>query len=189
MLKRILFPFKNHIFIAFIPWVFFAIFYGHSELSQLVGSLGALILMLVFNFKEVRKGFILPWGSILLYVFLAFNNLFPVIDLSAIGTVRLINSTLAAVVIFSMVVGKPFTLQYAKEEVDPHYWHSPLFLKINWVLTAIWAVLMIIMALPGYFLTFEQIHSSWFWRFGLMTLCILGGIECNRLVPKLMRKD
>lgn len=187
MLKKILFPFKNHIFIAFLPWVFFAIFYGHTKTSQLTGSLGALILMVVFNFKEIKKGFILPWGSIALYVFLAIN-VFNIVDLSAIGTVRLINSTLAAIVLFSMVVGRPFTIQYAKEEVDSRHWHEPLFVRINWVLTGIWAILMVVMALPGYFLTFEEIHSSWFWRFGLMTLCLLAGIECNRLVPKLMRK-
>lgn len=188
MLKRILFPFKNHIFIAFLPWVFFATFYGHSESSQLIGSVGALILMVVLNFKEVCKGFILPWGSILLYVFLAANALVPFLNLSPIATVRLINSTLAGIIIFSMVVGQPFTLQYAKEEVDSQYWRSPLFLKINWVLTAIWAVLMVVMALPGYILDFEAIHASWFWRYGLMFLCVLIGIECNRMIPKLMRK-
>ncbi len=188
MLKKILFPFKNHIFIAFLPWVFFAFFYGHSYASQLIGSLGALAFMLVLNFREVRKGFILPWGSILLYVFLAANALFSLVELSAIGTVRLIYSTLAVVVLFSMVVGKPFTLQYAKEEVDSKSWKNPTFLKINWVLTSAWAVLMIIMALPGYFLTFEEIHASWFWRFGLMFLCLFAGIECNRLIPKIMRK-
>jgi len=179
---------KNHLFLAFIPWIFFALLYGNTHLSALIGSGGALLLMVLFDFRELAKLFILPWGSVLLFGFLLINNLHEFVALSTIGALRLINSTLAAIVIFSLLIGRPFTLQYAREEVDSKYWKNPNFIKINWILTSIWAVLMIVMALPSYFLSYEVIHESWFWSYGLMILCILVGVQCNRRLPKLLRK-
>ena len=187
MLEKLLLL-KNHTLAAFIPWIFFGIFSGNTEKSMLFSSLGALVLMGVFNFRELAKGFILPWGSVILFSFLVINDLGGFVALSSIGSLRLINSTLAVIVIFSLIIGKPFTLQYAREEVDSHHWHSPIFIKINWILTGIWALLMVIMALPGYMLSYEQIHQSWFWSYGLMIACIVAGIQCNKRLPKLLRK-
>jgi hypothetical protein len=184
MLKK----FKNHIFAAFIPWIFFAVFNGPSQQSIVVSSLGALALMVFFNFRELRKGFILPWGSVLLFAFLFLNDRYGLVELEPIENLRLVNSTLAIIVLFSMIVGKPFTLQYAREEVDSGLWHNANFIRINWILTAIWAFLMLVMALPSYCLTFEQIHTSWFWNYGLMILCIGVGMGCNKRLPKFLRK-
>jgi len=186
MLEKLL-SFKNHTLAAFIPWIFFGIFYSNNGHAILFSSLGALVLMGLFNFKELAKGFILPWGSVILFAFLALNEWSGLIAFSDIGTYRLINSALAVIVIFSMIVGKPFTLQYAREEVDSSHWHSPIFIKINWILTVIWAVLMVIMALPSYLLSYEQIHQSWFWTYGLMIVCIVVGIQCNKRLPKFLR--
>lgn len=35
--------------------------------------------------------------------------------------------------------GRPFTLPYAREQVDPAYWNSPRFLRTNYIITAVWA--------------------------------------------------
>jgi hypothetical protein len=116
---------KNHTLAAFIPWIFFGIFYGNTDKAILISSLGALILMGIFNFQELKKGFILPWGSVILFAFLALNELFPFLQLSPIETLRIINSSLLVIVLFSLVVGKPFTLQYAREETDSHVSSPP----------------------------------------------------------------
>ncbi len=188
MFKKIFLSIKSHMFTAFIPWIFFAAFYGATKQSILIGSVGSLVLMGVFNFRELVRGFILPWGSVVLFAFLFVNGLFEFVKISPIGSFRLINSALAAIVIFSLLIGKPFTLQYAREEVNSKYWHNPNFLKINRILSGIWAFLMIIMALPGYLLSYEQIHQSWFWNYGMMIICIIIGIQCNRRIPKLLGK-
>lgn len=39
-----------------------------------------------------------------------------------------------------MAIGKPFTLQYARERVPPDRWQSPQFARINFVITAVWAL-------------------------------------------------
>ncbi len=188
MLKKLLFLLKSHILAAFIPWIFFGVFYGNSTQLLVLSSSGALGLTLLCNFKELKKGFVLPWGSAALFTFLVVNGRFMLVDITPTGTLRLIHSALAVIVCFSMIIGKPFTLQYAKEEVDPKYWQSTDFLKINWILAGIWSILLIIMALPSYFLRYDQVHNSWFWSYGLMVLCIAIGLQCNKHLPPLLRK-
>ncbi|MFJ9565483.1 hypothetical protein ACIRQQ_36285 [Streptomyces fuscichromogenes] len=51
----------------------------------------------------------------------------------------LANATLAATALASLMVRRPFTLTFARAEVPREFWDSPRFLRVNMVLTAIWA--------------------------------------------------
>lgn len=187
MIKKI---FRNHLFTAFLPWIFFSIF-NNSRLFPnplFWASLGALLLVLLCNFKELKKGFVMPLGSVIFFAFFALNDLLRFSPWAENHSFLLINSGLAIIVCFSMVIGKPFTLQYAREKVDKSLWNRPIFLKVNWILTTIWAILMIIMALPSYFLAQDQLSSSWFWNYGLSIICIVIGLECNKIIPALFKK-
>jgi carotenoid cleavage dioxygenase len=175
---------QNSLLISFIPWIFFGIFSS----SIFFGSLGALALMILLNFEKLKKGFILPWGSIILFAFLPLNALLHLIPLSSIGTYRLINSTLALIAVFSLLIKRPFTIQYARLETDPSQWHEPLFLKVNYILTSIWATLMIIMAIPSFLFTYEQIRKAWEWNYGLMIVCVAIGMKCNSFVRRRFKK-
>ena len=43
------------------------------------------------------------------------------------------------IVLISMVIGRPFTLQYARERVPEQHWRTPLFLAVNRRITGVWA--------------------------------------------------
>lgn len=178
--------FKNHLLTTFLPWIFFSSVVSHSILFA---SFGALAFIFIFNFHELRKGFVMPICSAIFFLLIGLNHLFKISTWIDGHLYLLINSALAAIVLISMLIGKPFTLQYAKERVARETWNKPLFLRINWILTSIWLVLMIIMAIPSYVLTQEQILSSWFWRYGLTIICIFVGIRCNEWIPKLLGKN
>jgi hypothetical protein len=45
---------------------------------------------------------------------------------------------LLLVVLFSLAVGRPFTLQYAREEAPQEVWNSPEFMRTNQVITLVW---------------------------------------------------
>ncbi|HSX03591.1 MAG TPA: hypothetical protein VLG76_02555 [Rhabdochlamydiaceae bacterium] len=182
MIKKI---FGNHLLTAFLPWIFFSIF-NNSHL--LWASLGALMLVVLFNFRELKQGFIMPVGSVIFFGFFALNDLFGFSKWAEDHSFLLINSGLAIIVCFSMIIGKPFTIQYAREKVDKSRWNHPTFLKVNWILTTIWAILMIIMALPSYFLTQDQVNASWFWNYGITMICIVIGLECNKIIPAIFKK-
>jgi small-conductance mechanosensitive channel len=144
--------------------------------------------MIGFNGKELRKGFILPWGSVLFFMLLALNNTLSLWPWARTHTFQIVNSGLAIIILISMAIGRPFTLQYAREEVPPEKWSHPMFLKINWILTSAWAVLMIVMAIPSYLLTEEAIQASWFFNYGFSIICIVLGLCCNRWVPALLKR-
>ena len=45
---------------------------------------------------------------------------------------------LFAIVLFSLVIDRPFTVQYARESVPPEMWESPQFLRTNQTITLVW---------------------------------------------------
>src|SRR6516165_1475854 len=50
-----------------------------------------------------------------------------------------VDAGLLAIVVISLAIGRPFTLQYARQRVPEQYWHEPLFLTINRRIPWVWA--------------------------------------------------
>lgn len=174
---------NNSLLAVFIPWIFFSVFYGNTPESMFFASIAALILMVALNFKELNQGFILPWGSVVFFAFLALNAHYDMIPWAQDHALLLLNSGLAAIVWFSMLIFKPFSIQYARLEVNPLFWHHPIFIKTNWLITSVWAILMTIMALPSYFMPQAQLLDSWFWNYGLTILCIVVALWLTKKIP------
>ena len=59
----------------------------------------------------------------------------------------LVNVTLTAIAWGSLLAGTPFTIQYAREQVAPEFWSSPLFVRINQYITGIWGLAFFLSAL------------------------------------------
>ncbi|MEE2033622.1 hypothetical protein [Rhodococcus chondri] len=62
-----------------------------------------------------------------------------VIDWMEIWAGELTNVALALFVIATLVARRPFTLPYAQEQTPEEYWGSPVFMKINYVISVVWA--------------------------------------------------
>ncbi|MBV8334986.1 MAG: hypothetical protein JO358_05980, partial [Alphaproteobacteria bacterium] len=52
----------------------------------------------------------------------------------------LVNVTLVAIAWGSLAAGTPFTIQYAREQVAPEFWHTALFNRVNQYITAVWGL-------------------------------------------------
>lgn len=58
----------------------------------------------------------------------------------SIAAVRLrVDAGLMLIVLASMALRQPFSLQYARERVAREHWDSPAFLHVNYVISAAWA--------------------------------------------------
>ena len=55
-------------------------------------------------------------------------------------TCALANATLAATAFATLAIRKPFTLSFARTQVPREHWESPLFIRVNMVLTSAWAI-------------------------------------------------
>ena len=90
---------------------------------------------------------------------------------------ELSNVTIAVITGLSLAVRRPFTSQYARETTERQYWTSPLFLRINYVITAVWATVFVLIATVGYIGDGllhqpDNIWTSWIIQIALIVLAI-----------------
>jgi hypothetical protein len=64
---------------------------------------------------------------------------------SVVGIRLRVDAGLLLVVLVSMAIRRPFTLQYAREQTSREVWSSPAFISTNYVITAAWALAFAIM--------------------------------------------
>jgi signal transduction histidine kinase len=135
--------------LAFSPFAAFAIV---ERLFGVVDGLGAgafvaAILLLRDAISAQRKVKLLEIGTTLLFAALAIYAV--VFDVQwSVAAVRLrVDAGLAFVVLASIALRQPFTLQYARETLSRDRLDSPRFLRVNYVISAAWAVAFTVLAL------------------------------------------
>ena len=123
--------------LAFAPWLSFLII-AHGSMFRLELGLGiALGLSILMGVLKLHRG-------VILWVGLAFFSaaFILVIGFQSMWTVRhmgvLANGALALGTWAGVVMRKPFTLDYAREQTDPAHWDSPIFLRTNMIITSAW---------------------------------------------------
>ena len=84
-------------------------------------------------------------------VFAALAGYFILADTAWSSTaIRLaVDAGTLAIVLVSLAIGMPFTLQYAREQVDAETAKLPGFLTANYIITAAWAGSMVLMAVAN----------------------------------------
>src|SRR4030042_3195520 len=117
------------ILLGFLPWIVFGVVSGPSLWRLNAAIIAALALVLVMGYKQLAKGFILTWGSLLFFgvnlvLVVLFRNLWVIKNLDILS-----QGTLAAIAWLSIFMGKPFVLQYALETVPPERQASPDFYR------------------------------------------------------------
>ena len=107
------------ILLGFLPWIVFGVVSGPSLWRLNAAIIVALALVLVMGYKQLAKGFILTWGSLLFFgvnlvMVVLCRNLWVIKNLDILA-----KGTLAAIAWLSIFMGKPFVLQYARETAPP----------------------------------------------------------------------
>jgi hypothetical protein len=129
------------ILLGFAPFVAFAVAANvwNGETGLIVGA-GIAALLLAKELIKKRPPKILEFGTFLMFAsVLAWSKIFP-FDLSVLSVRLRVDIGLLCVILISMAVGKPFTVQYARERVPAERARSPQFMKINFVITTVWAL-------------------------------------------------
>jgi hypothetical protein len=132
------------ILLGFLPWIVFGVISGPSLWRLNASIIVALALVPVMGYKQLAKGFILTWGSLLFFgvtlvMVVLCRNLWVIKNLDILA-----KGTLAAIAWLSIFLGKPFVLQYARETVPPERQASPVFYRTCRTLAGIWGVVFLI---------------------------------------------
>jgi hypothetical protein len=132
------------ILLGFLPWIVFGVISGPSLWRLNAAIIAALALVPVMGYKQLAKGFVLTWGSLLFFAVLLVTVVLAK-DLWVINHLDILaQGTLAAIAWLSIFLGKPFVLQYAQETVPPERQSSPVFYPTCRTLTAVWGVIFFI---------------------------------------------
>jgi all-trans-retinol 13,14-reductase len=125
--------------IAFLPWIILAVLGNRWFELALMLALAAAAVATARQFLS-RSLKILDTVTFAFFVFAAIGVIgFGWMALGAYMTL-LVNVTLMAIAWGSLLAGTPFTIQYAREQVSPELWSSPLFIQINQYITAVWGL-------------------------------------------------
>jgi hypothetical protein len=128
------------ILLAFGPFIIFVIV--NRFVGLMPGLIAAAIVAAVLlardavnrekSIKVLDVGTIVLFGGMAAYVYFA-EAAWPLFG------VRLrVDVGLLTIVLISIAIRRPFTLQYARERVAREFWNQPEFVRTNYVITAAW---------------------------------------------------
>ena len=127
--------------LAFAPFIAFAVVdrVAGARDGLIAGAVVSLALV-VRELVRGRSAKVLELGSVLLFGGLAGYALAANPGWSVVGVRLCVDVGLLVIVLGSLAVRKPFTIQYARESVPREHWNSPTFVRTNVVITAVWAL-------------------------------------------------
>ena len=121
---------------------FIAFFVLMRLVSPVAGLAGALAVsaLLCLRMRLRRESIkILEVGTFVLFAGLTVYTL-AAAPRWTVATVRLaVDTGLLSIVVVSLAIGRPFTLQYARERVPEQFWDSPIFMAVNRAVSWAWA--------------------------------------------------
>ena len=159
---------------GFLPWIVYFILAGHSPEKLATATIGACVVFVIFEIKYLFKGFILSWGTFLFFLFMLIFVVILRNNWVAQHAWIISNASLAALAWFSLLIGNPFTSQYAREQVDKQYWNSLVFIRINQYLTAIWGAIFLFCALLHVLKLYFPMPQNWVYEISSDFATIVG---------------
>ena len=135
------------ILFAFAPFIVFAVIdrlLGATE-GLIAGTAVSTALILRDVVTPGRRLKILEAGTFVLFLGLALYTVLSGAAWSVIGVRLCVDAGLLLIVLGSIVSGRPFTLQYAREQVAVADQARPEFLRANYVISSVWALAFLVM--------------------------------------------
>ncbi len=156
-------------FSGFIPWVLFWVIGGPSTWETgAIAALLAAVLLTALNIEhqpeptgvkaapasrqatgrlDWRRVKVLDAATVVFFAALVIVSLatsrHDVATLDKYSQ-ALSSGALGLIALVSILVGHPFTVDYAKEQAPPEVWHTAAFKKVNLVLTSVWTIVFLI---------------------------------------------
>jgi len=175
--------------LGFVPWLLFLFFSGHTLMSLERASIAALLASLTFGFGELRRGYILQWGTLLFFCFCVVSVNFCKVVWVAEHMDLLANTALAGTMWLTIVVGKPFALQYARRDVPKERWNDPKFIQGCRFITMVWACLMTLAAGVALVRCSALLRLPAWVYFDASLAIILTGLTCTILFKRQKRRE
>jgi carotenoid cleavage dioxygenase len=173
--------------LGFLPWLLFLFISGHTLASLERAIVISLITCLIFGFGDLKRGFILQWGTLIFFSMCAITiNLFHLMWMAKYMDL-LSNSALAFVMWFTLLTGKPFVLQYARRDLPPERWNDPGMIQGCRQMTIVWASLMSLSVLLSIIRRTSLLSLPGWVYFGLSLVIIAAGLTYTTVFKRRKR--
>jgi hypothetical protein len=140
-------------FAGIAPWVLMGVVCGPGRFEEAASAaLGLALLTLWVGSRRGVPVHLLEVFTVAYFGVLAILGLMAsdsTIDWLELWAGELSNIALAAFAIVTLLIRRPFTLAYAKDTTPREHWAEPLFLRINYMISAVWAGAFLVSALVG----------------------------------------
>jgi len=133
--------------LGFVPFILFDVLMRLSVDLALWAAFAAAFTLGMRSFLDTRVLKTLDAGNTALFGALALYKGFIQPSLTYGAVLLAVDGGLLAIVVLSLVLHEPFTLQYAREQASPEQWEAPGFLRANYVVTAVWTAALLIMTI------------------------------------------
>jgi hypothetical protein len=141
--------------IGLSPWIVYSLVEGDGrlELSAAV-ALAVAVVIVSLNWIRGSSPKLLEFSDVAY-----FSALVIVVAFASPSTHRWLelwggevaNVAVFAIAFGSILVRSPFTLPYAREDTPEEYWHTPEFLRVNYLITWVWVAALAIEAASGWY--------------------------------------
>lgn len=176
------------ILLGFGPFIVFALLSRFVPASVSLWAAAAISAALVLREKlRGRSMKILEAGTFILFALLGLYTSFTH-GAWDIPTVRaVVDGGLLFIILLSLLIRRPFSLQYAREQVPAAAQNSPTFVRTNYIITTVWALAMAIIVIADlamHFVTGLPVQVE--------IVAIVGALGCaflfTKWYPKHIRK-
>ena len=137
------------------PWIVYSLVEGNGrlELSAAV-ALAVAVVIVSLNWIRGSSPKLLEFSDVGY-----FSALVVVVAFASPETHRWLelwggevaNVAVFAIAFGSILVRSPFTLPYAREDTPEEYWHTPEFLRVNYLISWVWVAALAIEAASGWY--------------------------------------
>jgi hypothetical protein len=137
------------------PWILYSLVEGNDRLELSAAlALGLAVVILAVNWIRGESPKMLEYSDVVYFAGLAI-----VVAFASTGTRswlelwggEVANIALLVIALGSVALRKPFTLQYAREDTPEEFWHTPEFLRVNYLISWVWVVAFAIEAASGFY--------------------------------------
>lgn len=104
---------------SFLPWILYFSLLGSEQSQVSMAVIVAAVASILFEFKSLKKGFVLSWGTLVFFMFM----IVAVVILKNQTVLKyawiISHAGLAIIALVSILLRKPFTIQYGVLRFSP----------------------------------------------------------------------
>ena len=159
------------ILLGFVPFIIFALLSGISVSLALWLAFAAAYAIGIRDFLHAKMIRMLDITCLMLFAMLALYTGFIQPSLPVPAVRMIADIVLLLLALISMARKIPFTAEYLRDEIPEPLWETPGFLRISYVLCAVWAIAFLVMGVADGLATFQhQLSFSLDVAIGLVAL-------------------